>query len=312
VEATSHSVDTRVTHPASPQAVTHPVRRRLHQVAFRPVYYADAVEVAGLLLQSADPAAGWLSAGDNGVYTAVANQLGRSYKYLAPALAVGPALAAGGSKSDSSVANNVAVSFSENLLGSCKDENGADIIDSGSCVVPTATMYGTNPADGVVNAAALTHPADASVPAGFVAVSGVVTLRVGGTDGGALPCAVPGCTASLRMPLLQAPAPSQLYQCFQVVDGQIKLAAKVVATTASHAVEQQPGQVPTFTCSVKEAGSYLVGRYADPNRSDGVPQTVYSNLTNLVSGSQGVAHYRTQCSFISHPQCLESTQADQT
>lgn len=67
------------------------------------------------------------------------------------------------------------------------------------------------------------------------------------------------------------------------MDGQLKLSADAVATTASHAVEVVVGQVPAFTCSVKQAGSYLVGGYPDPDYRAGVGETIYNNLTSLVS-----------------------------
>jgi hypothetical protein len=291
------------------QAATH--RRRLHEVsdtAVSPAYYADAVKVAGILLQSTDPGAGWASAGDNGVYIAVANQPGRNYKGLVPAaLAVGPVRDATGTKSNYDVTNNVAVRFSEGLLGSCTDENGAEITATDSCVVPTVAIYATNPANAVDAAA----PTDSSMPDGFAPVSGVVTLRVGGADTGALPCTAPGCTASLRAPVTETATPSMLYQCFQVVAGQIKLSTDAVASPASRAIEVIAGQAPTFTCDVKQAGSYLVGRYPDPNYKAGVPEHDYSNIPNLVSGSpniRDVGHCRPQCGFSRHAQGLESTQ----
>lgn len=43
------------------------------------------------------------------------------------------------------------------------------------------------------------------------------------------------------------------------------------------------GDVPTFTCNVKQAGSYVVGKYADPSYTQGVPESVYTNATDLVS-----------------------------
>lgn len=242
--------------------------------------------VVDLLLVGTDPAAGWASGGDNGVYVGVTNHPGRSYQGLATALAVGPVQNADGSKADAAVKNNVAISFSGNLLGSCTDANGQPITGDDTCVVSTVAIYATDPAGAVSDPTALTSPADASVPAGFAAVSGAVTLKVGPADTGVLPCAVAGCTANIRVPVFERADPSKLYQCFQVINGVLVLSTAAVATTASRAIEGAVGEVPAFTCNVKQAGSYLVGKYPDPNYRAGAAESesVYNNLTTLVSG----------------------------
>lgn len=182
--------------------------------SFTPAYLdAATLDVADLLLQATDPGAGWASSGDNGVYVAVTNQAGHSYQGLSPAaLAVGPVADASSSRSDASVRDNVVVTFSGDLLGSCPDQDTGVVAASDSCIVPVVAIYATDPA-GAMDAAAAK---DASVPDGFEAVSGAVTLKAGGADSGALPCVDEGCTATLRFPVMEAAAVSQLYQCFQV------------------------------------------------------------------------------------------------
>jgi hypothetical protein len=249
--------------------------------AFAPAYMdAATLDVADLLLAATDPGAGWASSGDNGVYVAVANQAGRNYPGLAAALAVGPVADASSSRSDASVRDNVVVTFSGDLLGSCPDQDTGVVAASDSCVVPTVAIYATDPA-GAIDAAAAK---DASVPDGFEAVSGALTLKAGGADSGLLPCAVEGCTATLRFPVMEPAAASKLYQCFQVVDGVVVLSGEAVASQASRAINAgNTGDVPTFSCAVKKAGTYLVGKYPDPNYREGVAESPYASITGLVS-----------------------------
>lgn len=227
--------------------------------SFVPVYMADATAIVDLLLQSTTPATQWASSGDNGVYVGVANQLGRNYKGLQSAVAVGPVSAAGGSQADASVKDNVVISVSDNLVGTCKDESGADVT-GGSCLAPLTAVYVTDPAGALDQKAFLTDV----VPDGFKAVSGVVTLQAGKVFKGALPCATAGCTATLRVPVMESADVSKLYQCFQVVDGKVYLSTDAVAGAASRDIVTAAGDVPTFTCAVKQVGSYLVGKYPDP------------------------------------------------
>lgn len=241
--------------------------------SFVPAYMADATAIADLLLQSTTPATQWASSGDNGVYVGVANQLGRNYKGLQSAVAVGPVSAAGGSQADASVKDNVVISLSDNLVGTCKDETGADITD-GSCLVPLTAVYVTDPAGALDQKGFLTEV----VPDGFKAVSGVVTLQAGKVAKGALPCATAGCTASLRFPVMESADVSKLYQCFQVVDGKVYLSTDAVAGTASRDIVTAAGEVPTFTCAVKQAGSYLVGKYPDPKYQQAGAAEQYANI----------------------------------
>lgn len=257
--------------PAAPAADT-----------FVPVYLDQAlVDVAALLQQAADPGAGWASSGDNGVYIGVANQPGRQYQGLTTAaVAAGPIATSSGTKADAADRDNVVVTFSGNLQGNCTDENGVAITNSDSCVVPVATIYVTDSA-GAVDPAI--EP-DISVPSGYAPVSGAVTLEVAGTDKGALPCTAATCYATLRFPVMETANASKLYQCFQVVDGQVVLSSGSVASAASRAIDAgNTGDVPTFSCNVKQAGTYLVGKYPDPNYGEGVAESPYANITGLVS-----------------------------
>jgi hypothetical protein len=246
---------------------------------FISAYLEDASSVANLLLSSTSPGAGWASSGDSGVYVGVANLPGRSYLGLETVVAVGPVADTTGSRSDASDKSNVVITLNGNLAGSCTDENGQPITASDTCVVPTEVIYATDPAGAIDSA----NPVDATVPSGFEAVSGVVTLRVGSAMDGNLPCATAGCTATLRVPVFETRDVSKLYQCFQVVDGKVVLSADAVATAASRDITAQAGSAPTFSCNVKQAGSYLVGKYPDPRYSAGVSESVYNNLTTLVS-----------------------------
>lgn len=270
--------------------------------AFVPAYLdAATLDVADLLLQATDPGAGWASSGDNGVYVAVANQAGRSYQGLTTAaLAVGPVADVSSSRSDASLRDNVVITFSGDLLGSCPDQDTGVVAPSDSCIVPTVTIYATDPA-GAIDASA---PKDASVPDGFEAVSGALTLKAGGADKGLLPCAIEGCTATLRFPVREAAVASKLYQCFQVVDGVVVLSGEAVASQASRAIDAgNTGDVPTFSCAVKQAGTYLVGKYPDPNYREGAAESPYASITGLVSflvvvtrcALAGTAAYRAAC-----------------
>lgn len=235
---------------------------------------ADATTVANLLLQSTTPATQWASSGDNGVYVGVSNQLGRSYKGLASAVAVGPVAVAGGGQADATVKDNAVISFSDNLAGTCVDDAGA-AVPGGACLVPVVAVYVTDPAGALDSKSSLTD----SVPDGFAPVSGVVTLKAGSTSTGAFPCATAGCTATVRFPVMETADVSKLYQCFQVADGKVSLSADAVAGAASRAVTATAGDVPTFSCNVKQAGSYLVGKYPDPKYSQGgVAESPYSNI----------------------------------
>jgi hypothetical protein len=183
-----------------------------------------------------------------------------------------------GSRADPAIKDNMVITLSDNLVGSCTDSDGNAVTDS-SCVVPTVAIYATDPA-GAINAAA---PEAASVPDGFSAVSGVVTLSVAGSSSGLLPCFTAGCTAAIRFPVMETADMSKLYQCFQVVGGQVALNAEAVASTASRSIEAAVGVAPTFSCNVKQAGSYLVGRYPDPSYKEGVAESLYASETGLVS-----------------------------
>lgn len=239
----------------------------------------DASTVADLLLASTDPGAQWASSGDNGVYVAVANQPGRSYKALVSALAVGPVADATGTRADASIKDNAVVSLSDNLVGSCTDDNGV-AVSGDACIVPSVAIYATDPAGALNAGASLTD----SVPDGFQPVSGVVTIKIGGVSSGSLPCSAVGCTASIRFPVMESANRSQLYQCFQVVNGQVLLSAAAVEGTASRAIDAVAGDVPTFTCKVKQAGTFMVGKYPDPSYTqEGIAETTYTNVTDLVS-----------------------------
>lgn len=245
---------------------------------FAPAYLDEAMmDVTALLQQATDPGAGWASSGDNGVYIGVANQAGRSYPpFVNGALAAGPIAAEGGAKAAADSRDNVVITFSGNLQGTCEGE--LEPVDS--CVVPVAIIYATDP-DGAVDPAAAKH---SSVPDGFEAVSGAVTLRVGGEVSGLLPCVTAGCYATVQFPVMETAAASKLYQCFQIVNGQTILSSEAVRSAASRAIDAgNTGDVPTFSCEVKQAGTYLVGKYPDPNYTEGVPESPYASLTGLVS-----------------------------
>lgn len=260
-----------------PSPSPSPAPQEAAEAPFAPLYLDEAMlDVTTLLQQATDPGAGWASSGDNGVYIGVANQAGRSYPSLSPALAAGPVMAEGGAKAAAAFRDNIVITFSGNLQGTCEGE--LEPIDS--CIVPVATICATDP-DGAIDPAAAKH---SSVPDGFEAVSGAVTLKIGGEVSGTLPCVAAGCYATVQFPVMETAAASKLYQCFIVVNGQAIVSGEAVRSAASRAIDAgNTGDVPIFSCEVKQAGTYLVGKYPDPNYSEGVPESPYASLTGLVS-----------------------------
>jgi hypothetical protein len=248
---------------------------------FSPAYTTEAADVSALLLQSASPASGYKSSGDNGLFVAVSNLLGRSYQAAAPALAVGPdLLESDSSKADPSDKDNVPVSFSGNLVGACTDDNGASLTADGGCQVPVVAVY-TLDASPALDGTGLT----ADLPDGFTPVSGAVMLIVGGAASGVLPCATAGCTAALTFPVSEAADVTSLYKCVRIAAGKMVM-DDVVVGVASRPVSASAAATPTFACHVKQAGAYVVGRYPDPSYvAGGVPElATYDNVTGYSVG----------------------------
>jgi hypothetical protein len=249
---------------------------------FVPAYLDAASTLADLLLQTADPGTGWVSGGDMGVFFAAANLPGRSYQGAAAVLAVGPVLDAAAHGADSAVSSNVVVSVNGQLQGACENDAGVAVVDT-SCLVGTTAVYATD------SEAALAPGYNTSLflPYLFQPISGAVTLAVAGQSAGALPCATPGCLAQLRVPVLEAASPAWLYQCLEVVDGQVNFTGTAVASPASSTTVGMAGETPSFSCSVRQAGTYVVARFFNPSYSQGQGEvfTDCDACANMVAGA---------------------------
>lgn len=250
IDATSNVTNAAVTPTAGP--------------AFVPAYLDAASTLAGLLLQTADLGTGWTSGGDMGVFFAAANLPVRSYQGLSAVLAVGPILDAAAHGADSAASSNVVVSMGGQLQGPCENDAGVAVVDS-SCVVSTTAVYSTN----AEAALAPGYNTSAFLPYLFQPISGAVTLAVAGQSAGALPCATPGCVALLRVPVLEAASPAWLCQCFQVVDGQVDFTGTAVASPPASSTAGMAGETPSFSCAVRQAGTYVVGRFFNPLHAQG-------------------------------------------
>jgi hypothetical protein len=262
--------------------------RRLQSdaTAFKPAYDQAATLVSGLLLRSTTPATGYTSAGDSGLYVAVANTLGRSYQGLSPAVVAGPTLAAAdSSQADAAAAANVRISFSGALVGNCS--SGADdaaLTNDAACLVPVVAVYSRD-AGAALDGVGIST----SLPAGFSRVSGAATVMVAGAAAGALPCAAAGaCTASITLPVSQPARTNQAFKCVRILSGKM-----VVVDDAAVVSSAQPSSTAaaSVTCAVKEAGTYLVGIHAAPEPAGqtgltgtgNVALATYENVTGLVS-----------------------------
>lgn len=265
--ATTNATNAAVTPIASP--------------TFVPAYLDAASTLAGLLLQTADPGTGWTSGGDMGVFFAAANLPGRSYQGSAAVLAVGPVLDAAAHGAESAASSNVVVSMSGELQGTCENDAGVAMVDS-SCLVSTTAVYSTD----TEAALAPGYNTSALLPYLFQAISGAVTLAVAGQSADALPCATPGCVALLRVPVLEAASPAWLYQCFQVVDGQVDFTGTAVASPAASSTPGMAGETPSFSCAVRQTGTYIVGRFFNPSNAQGQGEVLadYDACANMVAG----------------------------
>ncbi|KAF8061401.1 hypothetical protein HT031_004492 [Scenedesmus sp. PABB004] len=245
-----------------------------------PAFAGDARAVAGLLSAAATPAVPYLSGGDNGLFVSVAAQLGRSYD--AAPLVVGPALDGTGGTADAASGENPTVRFSADLVGPCVDEDGTALAD-GDCaavVVPAAA--------GAAAAGARRRLAMAGAPpADFTVVSGALTIDAGGAAPGApLPCGA-GCTATVAIPIWEDADPAMWYNCSRVVDGALTL-DPADATSRGAAASGTAPAVPTVTCVVSRAGTYLVGKTLNPNRELGTPTDPYEAYAGAVARGEPV------------------------
>lgn len=253
---------------------------------FVPAYAAQAKEIGNLLAQGTGPAA-YMSGGDNGLYLSVANYIGRNYEQWS--VVSGPALDDTGNQADAASGVNAKLKFSKPLVASCVDEDGNAIGTSATCpdvVVPVRLTY-------LPDAAPLIKtPAPAAVPASRklqavgerTIVSGAATVEVDGDSKSALPC--DSCTGSVSIPIWEHKEEWMLYDCGKIEDGAVNWGVGAV----SGGVEQVgTPAVPTVTCTVGSAGSYIIGKRVDPNRPAGTPEedkpTTVVNLDGLVSYS---------------------------
>jgi hypothetical protein len=237
--------------------------------AFAPDFAEQGYTVADLLAPSATPATSYLSGGDNGLFISVANRLGRTYGAASTVVVVGPALDASGSSASASAADNVQIKFNKALTAACVDEEGT-VLSAAPCsdvIVPVRMTY-TPDASALLKPAASGRKLAAAeaVPADFAIVSGAVTVEAPGAAAGALPC--DGCTATVTIPIWEEKQTDMLYHCAQIVDGATVIDAAVVTASDVTMSETSPA-VPTVSCAVKAAGSFLVGKALDPNRDLG-------------------------------------------
>jgi hypothetical protein len=237
--------------------------------AFAPNFAEQGYIVADLLAPSAMPATSYLSGGDNGLFISVANHLGRTYAAASTVVVVGPALDASGNSASASAADNVQIKFSKALTAPCVDEEGT-VLSEAPCsdvVVPVRMTY-TPDASALIKPAATGRKLAAAdaVPEGFEIVSGAVTVEAPGAAAGALPC--DDCTATVTIPIWEEKQVDMLYHCAQIVDGATVIDAAVVTASDVTMSETSPA-VPTVSCAVKAAGSFLVGKALDPDRDLG-------------------------------------------
>jgi hypothetical protein len=263
--------NTAVDTPAAPTPapVEEPVAAPAAPPAFAPAFTEQAYTVADLLAPSATPAISYLSGGDNGLFISVANRLGRTYAAASTAVVVGPALEASGSSASASAADNVQVQFSKALTAACVDEEGTVLSDApcSDVVVPVRVTY-TPDATALLKPAATGRKLAAAeaVPADFSIVSGAVNVEAPGAAAGALPC--DGCTATVTIPIWEEKQAHMLYHCAQIVDGATVIDT-AMATASDVEMSSTSPAVPTVSCAVNQAGSYLVGKSVDPNRNLG-------------------------------------------
>lgn len=249
------------------------------QQPYKPAYMDAAFSVADLLLRSANPGSQWVSSGDAGVFVSVATYAGRGYPSMQPALVAGPVLDANASRADASVKSNVAIALSGGLTGTCTDDNGVTVAGD-RCLVSTTAVYAPDPAATLASG----YLANANLPSGFQVMSGAVTLAVGGESTDTLPCAGSGCTASLQVPVAESADARWLYQCYLVVEGEINARSTAVSSAPGIAINNTM-EVPTFSCSVRQAGMYVVGRYNNPDWQFGAPETSCTSCANMVSAT---------------------------
>jgi hypothetical protein len=255
VEEPAAAVDEPAAAPAAP--------------VFVPDFAVQGYTVADLLAPSATPATSYLSGGDNGLFISVANRLGRAYATASTVVVAGPALDVSGSSASASAADNVQIKFSKALTAACVDEEGT-VLSEAPCsdvVVPVRVTYTPDAAPLLKPAATGRKLAAAeAVPEDFAIVSGAVTVEALGAAAGALPC--DGCTATVTIPIWEEKQADMLYHCAQIVDGATVINAAVVTASDVTMSETSPA-VPTVSCAVKAAGSFLVGKALDPNRDLG-------------------------------------------
>lgn len=254
---------------------------------------AGAAAVADLLAVGASPSGGALAGGDNGLFVSVAALLGSGYG--TSALAAGPVLAIGGRAADASAGENARVRFSKALQGACVDEEGVALRTGGLCTnvaVPVRLTYladasmlmaDTDSADTAVAPPAsrrrlASHPGSTD----FQVVSGAVMLQVddASNTSTAFPCSG-GCSASVTIPIWERAASGMLYDCARLEDG-----LPVVEDDAAQGVVVGSDGVPAVTCVVNRAGTYLVGKSADPNRPQGTTEDEDATYEGMVVSSQ--------------------------
>lgn len=249
--------------------------------AFVPSFAAQAGQVGDLLSQGAGPAA-YLSGGDNGLYLSTANFLGRNYDIWS--VVAGPALDDTGSQADSASGENAQLKFSKDLVALCVDVDGA-VLSSGTCgdvVVPVRLTY-------LPDAGSLFAPAAASTRKlqqvdGHTIVSGAAVVDVAGDTNSAFPC--DSCTATVSIPIWEQKQDWMLYDCGRIVDGVVTYSAANATSSGVQSVGTPA--VPTVTCTVNKAGSYIIGKRADPSRPAGTPETDPA-VEALVSYLAGIA-----------------------
>jgi hypothetical protein len=273
-EITANATVTETPAP-TPTPVEEPTAAPAAPPAFAPDFAEQAYTVADLLAPSASPATSYLSGGDNGLFISVANRLGRTYGAASTVVVAGPALEASGSSASNSAADNVQVQFSKPLTAACVDEEGTVLSDApcSDVVVPVRVTY-TSDATPLLKPAApgawRKLAAAEAVPADFAIISGAVTVESPGAAAGALPC--DGCTATVTIPIWEERQADMLYHCAQIVDGATVIDT-AVATASDVTTSSTTPAVPTVSCAVKQAGSYLVGKSLDPNRNLGTNTT---------------------------------------
>lgn len=239
--------------------------------AFTPPHAAQAKNIGDLLAQGAGPAS-YLSGGDNGLYLSVANFIGRNYEQWN--VVSGPVLDATGNQATAANGENAQLKFSKPLVGSCVDEDGNAIGKAATCadvVVPVRFTYLPDAAPLISTAAASAVPASRKLQAvgERTIVSGAATVEVAGDSKSALPC--DSCTATVSIPTWEQKEEWMLYDCGKIVNGVVTWD---VGATSSGVQQVGTPAVPTVTCTVSSAGSYIIGKRVDPNRPAGTPEVV--------------------------------------